>query len=502
MANIRKPRNESGKSLPMPFSTLFGRVAAATGQQTRTDGIFALLIPAIVIILIVVLSAVIRQEIDRMLLTEKLIEKRFEIALIAEQIDSRIEEADDWASDYDRYLNTILISIELLDKVDMTYAAVFDEALQNVSARSPSYEGSPFEPAEFEEFVTAVRANEGGDLILPFTPPGAQSRPMFLHFRWVPSNADMSNRLLLVVAISKFSINARISTWVQVATILLVVLAFLMTLFVWRRQIAKFLSLAAEKSAQQAEKRRKRFGAVDIPPLSKSYYLDKMSEELEASLHTIAEQSSLILQSCAEPSEAYSAVQCVSEAAAQLMDMPKDMQSIAEIERGTLALEIAPFSLQALLKETMEAIAEPVLKKGIALTTNVTQVPDWTLSGDQMRLQQIIVNLLDNAVKYSHPDGPVRFRVDYKMPADQEATAQLTFTVVDEGAGIADAKLDKMYATFKQADASAPPDFQEVGVKLSISHALAALMEGTLSVQSGQGKGTVFAFTVALDRLS
>ena len=79
--------------------------------------------------------------------------------------------------------------------------------------------------------------------------------------------------------------------------------------------------------------------------------------------------------------------------------------------------------------------------------------------------------------------------------------AQLIITVVDEGTGIADAKLDKIYAAFQKSGAAAAYNFKDVGVGLSVSYALVTLMGGSISVQSEQGKGTVFSFTVALERV-
>ena len=478
------------------FSPNRSRQSQGAGGEEKNAGRFTLAMSAIVIILIVALSAITRQEIDRMLLTEKLIEKRFEIALVAEQIDSHIEDTGDWAEEYERYLNTVLISIEMLDKVDMTYAAVFDEQLQNLSARSPSYEGSPFEPTEYPEFIEAVHSSESGDLTMLFTPPGAQTRPMYLHYRWLPSDAALPNRILLVTAISRFSINARISVWVQITTIVLMTLAFLMTLFVWRKQIAEFFGrLFGKKPKQQTEESDKRRVAIES-----SHFFDEMSRKLQTSLTVIAQQAATVQQDSSETSKAYSAGKHISEAASELLEIPNDMNYIAKIEKGTLALTIAPFSLKALLEGLVKTAEAQAKEKQLDWVTNVEQLPDWMLNGDEIHLQRILSNLLSNAVKYSNPGGQVRFRVDCKTPPEQKM-ARLIFTIVDEGIGIADAQLDKMYATFKQSNAVVVSDFEEVGIGLSVSYALTVLMGGSLSVQSEQGKGSVFALTVALERV-
>ena len=470
------------------------------GDNPKTRGMFSFLLPAFLVILIIVLSALIRQEIDRMLLSEKLIEKRFEIALIAEQTDNLTEEAGDWESAYNRYLNTILASIEMLDKIDMTYAAVFDENLQNMSARNPSYEGSPFEPTAYAEFLDNVYQNEMGDLILDFTPPGSQMRSMFLHYRWVPSSIENDHRLLLVTAISKFSVNTRISVWMQITTIVLVILAFVMTLYVWQKQLPKYATKIPQRTLRQkAEELEKRIASGEKVSIEKGHFLQQMAYKIQSSLDTITEQSAVVQQSCAETSAAYKAGKRISETATPLIEVLDDMQSIRKIEQAALALDIAPFSLKTALQEITDTVAGQIEEKQIQFVTNMEQAPDLLLLGDQAHLNQILGNLLNNAVKYSAVGGQVRFRVDSKIKPEPNAI-QFTFTIVDEGAGIPEAQLNKMYDIFNQTNAAAEPNFKEVGVGLSISYILANLMGGTLSVQSQQGKGSVFSFTVTLSQ--
>ena len=449
----------------------------ASPQPTqKAEGMLAFLIPAVVVTLIVVLSAVIRQEIDRMLLEEKLIEKRFVIALIAEQADALIEKSGDWNSAYEGYFDTLLHNVEMLDQVEMTYAAVYDEQLQNVSARSPSYEGSPFEPPENPEFVAAVGTNESGDLVLPFTPPGAQMRPMYLHYRWLPSDATLENRLLLVTAISKFSLNARISTWVQLTTILLVVLAFLMTLFFWRGQISRFFrKLAAKMPRHQLLVQKKM--VVD-----KGHFLEQMGRKIRGTLPAISEPT----------------------ATAPLGEILDDIQYIVQIERGTLMPTIAPFSLKAALSELVNELRPEMEEKQIRFITNWAQVKECTPLCDFAHLKYVLRTLLHNAVKYSQPGGAVRFRAECTLTFDQERDvpcASLDFTIIDEGAGIPDPQLDPIYAALRQSDPSSIPEFGTAGVGLSISYALVALMGGSIKVQSEQGKGTVFTVSISPERM-
>ena len=170
---------------------------------------------AMPILLGVLLAFLVRsglQEYNRAMLAEKLMEKQLQIDVIAEQMDQLIAQGDNWHVDYAHYTDSITISMALLDKADMTYAAVFDENLKNLSARSPSYEGSPFMPEEHESFVVAVQKNEKGILIVPFSPADSEERDMYLYYRWMPTDKTLQGRFLAVVAISEYSINTQLST--------------------------------------------------------------------------------------------------------------------------------------------------------------------------------------------------------------------------------------------------------------------------------------------------
>ena len=163
--------------------------------------------------------------INQTLLAEKFIEKKTDIDLIANTIDKFIELDDDWRT-YD-YQTIVGYTMQYLDEIELTYAAAYDKDLNNLSHRNPSFENSPFEPPRYADFITAVEQNESGELILPFTPQGAETRDMYVYFKWIPTDKNLDGRFLTVVAISKYSVTSQVSQWITAGSIIFIVVCFL-----------------------------------------------------------------------------------------------------------------------------------------------------------------------------------------------------------------------------------------------------------------------------------
>ena len=137
------------------------------------------------------------------LLAEKLLEKQLDIDLICSQTDAFIEFDSDWETyDYERILGH---SVALVDAQPFTFAALYTERLENVSARTASY-ASLYEPFENADFVAEVNMHESGNYTMPYKPPDAEERDMYIYYRWIPTDTGLSGRYLAVVAISKYSI--------------------------------------------------------------------------------------------------------------------------------------------------------------------------------------------------------------------------------------------------------------------------------------------------------
>ena len=189
---------------------------------------YLFLLPIIIMIAFSAFFSRVITEINSELLHEKMIEKRLSIDLIDSQIDKFIEQDADW-QEYD-YMSIIADSMQNIDSIPLTFAALYDGELNNISERSPSYASASFDPMTYDEFIHAVYQNERGDLILPYAPPESEERDMLVYFRWVPTDISLENRLLTVVAISHYSITTQFADWITYGSVALIVITTLLNL--------------------------------------------------------------------------------------------------------------------------------------------------------------------------------------------------------------------------------------------------------------------------------
>ena len=176
-----------------------------------------------------------------------------------------------------------------------------------------------------------------------------------------------------------------------------------------------------------------------------------------------------------------------------LLALLRDLLDFASIEAGGFVLERRPFGLRATIEEVVGPLRATATAKGIDLFTDVPEeVPD-ALIGDPRRLRQVLVNLVDNAVKFTESGGVA---VTVTPAPTGEAPLVLGFEVVDTGIGIAPGDLDRIFEPFTQIDASSTRPYSGTGLGLAICRRVADKMGATLEVDSGPGRGTRFRFEV------
>jgi PAS domain S-box-containing protein len=182
----------------------------------------------------------------------------------------------------------------------------------------------------------------------------------------------------------------------------------------------------------------------------------------------------------------------IRHSAESLMGIISDILDFSKIESRKLTLDREPFSLRETLQDAVEMLRMHAGEKGLALHLDVRpEIPD-TLVGDQMRLRQVLVNLIGNAIKFTdHGDVRVRVGVATELPGQ----VCLHFAVTDTGIGIPRDKQEIVFEAFAQADGSPARRYGGTGLGLSISARLVGLMGGDLWVESEEGRGSAFRFT-------
>jgi signal transduction histidine kinase/DNA-binding response OmpR family regulator len=244
--------------------------------------------------------------------------------------------------------------------------------------------------------------------------------------------------------------------------------------------------------ARDLEAARKR---AEEATRAKSEFLANISHEIRTPMNAMIGMTELALATriTREQREYLSAIQSSADA---LLSLVNDLLDFSKIEARRLQLDRVGFNLRDALEDTMRVLAPRAHQKGLELACHIhPDVPDM-LVGDPLRLRQIVVNLVGNAVKFTE-SGEVVLRV--KARSRRNGTVQLDFAVTDTGIGIPPEKQAVIFEAFSQADSSTTRRYGGTGLGLAISAQLVELMGGRIMVESQAGQGSTFHFTVLLD---
>ena len=224
---------------------------------------------------------------------------------------------------------------------------------------------------------------------------------------------------------------------------------------------------------------------------AKSEFLANISHEIRTPLNALMGIAELLAESRLDATQRQH-VQVFQESGQALQELINDLLDVSKIEAGRFELTHAPFSLLATLARLRSLLEPRAVSKGLAFEFEVAaDVPDGVL-GDRQRLEQALINLLGNAIKFT-----ARGRVCLSV-ARTGAARQIGFTVTDSGIGIAPSQLEAIFDPYSQGDGSVTRRFGGTGLGLSITRSMARMMGGGVTVSSEPGMGSAFCLSAAL----
>ena len=251
-----------------------------------------------------------------------------------------------------------------------------------------------------------------------------------------------------------------------------------------RETMAKSEALAeALASAEEANK-------------AKSSFLSSMSHEIRTPMNAIIGLNTLALRDETLSDQTRDYLQKIGGGAKHLLSLINDILDMSRIESGRLVLNREVFSLNAMLEQINLMVTSQCAEKGLSYECHVLSSMDVNYIGDDMKLKEVLINILSNAVKFTEAPGSVTMSVERTAVFEDQST--LRFSIRDTGIGMDQAFIPKVFEAFSQEDRSYTTKYGSTGLGMAITKRIVEMMNGTISVESQKGVGTEFAVTVTL----
>ena len=363
------------------------------------------------------------------------------------------------------------------------YGFVVDEDGFFIAHKDEEKKGSNIkDTVQGEELFNAIKNEDNG--ILSFTYEGEKST--------VFANS-LTNRWYVVMVVSESELYADVTRQLVINALICAVV-FMMILFFYNvghrneRNYAKHMEemkLEEQKAAYDRKVLELEKDAANASNKAKSDFLANMSHEIRTPMNAIIGMDEMILRtSPSDPVRKYALN--IQSAGKTLLSIINDILDFSKIESGKMDLVPVEYSVASVMNDIVNMTMNKAHDKGLKYNISVSHDIPSVLKGDEIRVRQVLLNLINNAIKYTH-EGGVSVVVSYGMDS-----SMLNVVVKDTGIGIKEEDMEKLFGSFQRLEEDKNRNIEGTGLGLSIALKLTRMMEGNITVESVYGEGTTF----------
>ncbi|WP_195376585.1 ATP-binding protein [Anaerotruncus rubiinfantis] len=232
---------------------------------------------------------------------------------------------------------------------------------------------------------------------------------------------------------------------------------------------------------------------------AKSDFLSRMSHDIRTPMNAIMGMTELAQLHLGSEEKLRDYLQKIASSGAHLLGLINEVLDVSKIESGAVGLEEAEFDLRDLVRDTVELVRIPIEKKQQELTVKLDEGLHSRVVGDARRLKQVLVNILENASKYSGEHGQISFSLE-ELKKGERLAGTYRFAVADNGIGMKPEYLEHIFEPFSRADDSRTSKITGTGLGMTIVQSIVSMMGGDIQVESAYGKGSRFQITICLSK--